>query len=563
MGIAVRAADSCPPVRGEMKGIKMRIASLVDVQHPDLLGRTVVVRVRFAEASDISVVQVEGKPVNAVKMVMVQDRAGHELPLSNLVGNERAAEVWRHLDEGREVDLTAEVTLQNGHYAFTYLGHTEVTAALHLVGATKEEEAAAAKLVDELAAVPQGVIDWIRTEVVDLLGIVGAEGFPQLWRALMAVILQAVANGTVNATPATVNILLVGAPGLGKGLLSRAAVLLNHVAVRISSNSITPAGLIGTRERIGGNRTRVKPGALVLANNGCAIIEDLHNVDTYSYRHAFGIFCDVMEMGRAIRSTYGGVDLQVNTGLLADVNPRSTVRPAFLGKQDVLFLDDLNVTLPYLSRVDVVIYLPRDVARQVETLKAMISDAPKVGAVETSTKDLQRIRRLQVLVAFLRDMCPTVDVEPVVGEVQARLQELLDLNRAKLNALDMASDFLLRGAKSILKLVAASARLHGRCDAESVDVDVAFELFGEKLVFLSLIEPAFRPVAEWHSEPQVRQMRMQEHFSGQTVDIEAICKMFPGVSKRTIQRDLVAIGGKSHGDGQWTVPGPEPIAAGD
>jgi hypothetical protein len=154
-----------------------------------------------------------------------------------------------------------------------------------------------------------------------------------------------------------------------------------------------------------------------------------------------------------------------------------------------------------------------------------------------------------------------VRLEAVTEIVNERLNKLIEKNAEKIEALSLATDFMLRSAKSLLKLIAASAVIHGRCDAMEVDVDMAFEIFGEKMRFLSMIEPCWKSVEDWKHETgqEDRQRRIMEHFGDRKISIAELETFFSGVSSRTLRRDLRKLNARHMGDGLWEVPKTVPV----
>jgi hypothetical protein len=500
-------------------------------------------------------VEVEGKLANALENIVLQDRKKECLALHGVAGNDEVAFFTKMFRENREIELAAEVIAVDGHYALKFKAARPIQSALQLVGATNAEVERARATADTILSQDQSLLLYILELVVQILGIQRIQTFPVLAKALRAVILQAVSYGQIGRTPARIHILQVGPPGVGKSLARWVSRVLNQIFEMLSANSVTPAGLCGYSERVAGNRTRVIPGKLALASDGTAAMEDLQHVDTYSRRHTFGIFCDLIETGRLIRTTFRDVDIPAETALLLDVNPKSTTKPGHVAKE-IYILDDLELPLNLLSRVDVVIVIPHDVARQIAVMKDLVDSVSEVGPVAAVEAD-HRVRDIRVLIAYLRDLCPTVKVDTVTGLVQRKLDELLDENKEQLESLQLAGDFLTRGAKSILKLVAASTRLHHRCEAEEEDVSIAMDIFEEKMRFLTMLEPAFAHVSDWRctaAAKKQREQRILEHFAGKTVEIAAIAQMFTDVMRRTVIRDLHRLGATPQGDGSWRIP---------
>lgn len=531
-----------------------RVANLTSVQFPTMINRRIAVLVRVVEVPETTVTVVNGVQVNTLGDVIVQDRQQTEMTVIGVAGNDAVTAILNAHRTSSETELEAEVGLRNDTYVLTHLSMKKVESALQLVGATPTE---IQKAEDTVAQHENGLLDFILGWLTEILGIKIGGNFPIMTKALKAVILQAVSAGKVNGTPGRVHILLFGPPAVGKGMVNKSAALLGTVCQTIGSNSVTPAGLIGSSSRIAKNRMRVHPGALVLANGGIALMEDAQLVDSFSRRHTFGIFSDMMEKGRLIRTNAGMIDLEVDTALLMDLNPKSTTRPAYINKE-VMLLDDLDLPVNLLSRLDLVFAFPRDVARQMETTMAMLSGIDEVGP-GGKLEDNPKVRELRVLVAYLRDGCPTVKLGGVTEIIKERITELFEQNKEKLQSLHLAGDFLTRGGKSVLKLVAAAARLRSSCEATEEDVSLAFDLSEEKMNFLSMIETQFEAVSDWKSSPAQRQKRWDrivEHFGNKNVDIKDVCGMFPDLNRRTVLRDLNDIGAKSMGNGVWSVPAP-------
>ena len=528
------------------------VGNIRATQQPDMIGKKVALTVRIQTVGEITASQVGGQLVNTLADISVIDRNKDTLPLLNVTG-ERADRIINAQKLCREIGITAEVALDGtGHYTLSLVDIDDSQCSCRLIGVSASERTRAEELLKRARAREISLLTHIEKQIEDILSIQGLTGNPILAKAIRTQILASVSKGAINGTPAMIHSLLISPPGHGKGLVGRAGSILNPVSVRISSNSITPAGLVGTSQKSHGI-THVEVGKLAQANTGVAILEDLQHISTDSYRHTYGILCDMMEMGRLIRTTWRDVDIPVETALLADVNPKSTVRPD--APANAVFLEDLGVPVNFLSRVDVVLCFPRDVERQIGTMLSILAETGAVGL--SCATDNARVRELRALIAVLRDNCDSVDVSGVADKVREKIEQLLTMNREKLESLTLASDFLLRGAKSVLKLVAASARLHARCVARTEDVGIAFDIFEGKMQFLQLLEPTFRAVENWKGDPDVqkeRQRRIMQQFGGRAVKCCDVAKAFVGISSKTLQRDLKQLGATVSGRGVWEVP---------
>ncbi len=531
--------------------------NLNGIKKPQYIGKLVSVPIRITEMAEIEVRLTDDRLQNVIPGAKVRDRADFMMPLVGIVGDAAVDTIVTAAHECRELMLTAEVATADGPYVLIYLDARPIRSCLELIGAESIEVEMAVKMAANAAA-GRGILTYIRERIVEILDIRHLDGLPVLRRALDAVILQSASSGKIKGKPARIHILQIGPPAVGKGMIHRAAQVVSPIVQRVSTTRVSPLGLTGSKSRIDGNRSRIIPGQLLLAGAGTVLMEDLQNVDTVTRRHFFGILSEVMEDGRALRSTHDALDAEVDAAVLGDLNPKSTVRPAHSSNKDVIFLDDLDLPQSFLSRVDLAFVYTRDIVRQLEVMKEITKSITHVGPEEELRKD-PRARELQVLLAHLRDALPVIDLEGIAPLVNEKHEELMNANWDKLQALDLASDHLARGARSVMKLAAASARINQRAKANEDDVRAAFELYSEKVRFISLCEPALRPVNSWvgsRGAKERRQSAIADHFGGfGPVHIREVMAMFPEVkSKKTIERDLRAVGAEPDGRGYWLVP---------
>jgi hypothetical protein len=253
------------------------------------------------------------------------------------------------------------------------------------------------------------MLKYIFERLVELLQLRKVDEHIALKKSLFAVILQTVSSGDIGGTNGRIAMLLVGPPSVGKSTVARAAMCISPVSELLSANSVTPSGLIGYTESAGKGRTRVIPGKLAIADRGVAIMQDMQNVDTMARRHVFGFFADLAETGRLTRTMNHEVDLEVSTALLLDINPKSTANPSHVAKPS-LFLEDVGLPVPLLTRMDVIIPFSFDAERNQEITLGIIDAATSVGPLPNQAES-DAARELRVVLAYLRDACPTVQVE--------------------------------------------------------------------------------------------------------------------------------------------------------
>jgi hypothetical protein len=228
-------------------------------------------------------------------------------------------------------------------------------------------------------------------------------------------------------------------------------------------------------------------------------------------------------------------------------------------------LADIGLQLDTLSRIDVVAALcvgddidqvAQDVSRQ--RLRAR---TPEVKAEMAA-----RTRALKLLVGHLRDELPEIDLQPVEGSLEALVAQQQAILReyaaqaGEEGALVPAA-LSLRMARALRKLVAASARLSGRGEANEEDVLCAAEMMAFKLEVVKWACGTAPEVAPQGSLAQqerwaeatreLRRHKMMEEYGGRMATVEEIAAG-TGQGRRTVERDLQQMG-LSPQKGQYEV----------
>lgn len=334
------------------------------------------------------------------------------------------------------------------------------TSAFDLLTASAAERAAAKSLVAKLRS--RGVTPrrYLRDEVIRCLGIVGTAEAPLLLDLLDFIVLQALSTGRVGLTCARLHVLVVGPPAAGKKLIGLAARALNPVAVELSPAKVSAAGLVGASSQKDGV-WRSTPGALSRAHGGVATLQDANFWRSKQLHEVGAVLLEVIEDG-VVRSAVAGATTphQAHTALLIDMNrDRQAWGGGPRNEAPLLTLK------PLLSRLDLIVEIERDD-------ESAIAIAARIAATvaRSPNTDSTWMRKLQLLVAVLREEHPSIDLEPV-GECLSEAVRTLCLRAAEAH-LDVG-DFAARFAISLHRLTSALARSADRAIAEPRDVEEA------------------------------------------------------------------------------------------
>jgi hypothetical protein len=251
-----------------------------------------------------------------------------------------------------------------------------------MICAKRPEIAEARRTLTALKRKKASVYEYILAALVRGLGIQGLDGAPQLKDSLEGIIVQAFSDGWINNTSGKIHTLVIGAPAVGKKLLTEAAQCLNPAFEEAHPSKATAAGMCSTAVQENG-AWRSKPGYLPLAHRGVFAVQDFHAVKDAQREKLLGIFNMVTEDGQVIDSTAARQKHAALTSIHLDTNKRTALFPDSQLRGDTIVakrLDVIRIPMTILSRFDFVIDIPRDVMRQMEISLAMY-DRP--GNVQT------------------------------------------------------------------------------------------------------------------------------------------------------------------------------------
>ncbi|XP_008555490.1 DNA helicase MCM8 [Microplitis demolitor] len=222
-----------------------------------------------------------------------------------------------------------------------------------------------------------------------------------------------------------IHVLMVGDPGLGKSQMLQACARIASKGVYVCGNSSTSSGLTVTLTKEGGtNDFALEPGALVLADRGCCLIDEFDKMPTQHQA-----LLEAMEQQTVSVAKSGVIcSLPARTSILAAANPIG-------GRYNVnkSVIDNLNLSQPLLSRCDLIFLLLDRPDRKLDKLLcAHVMNARKGFQTAGNPQDTQRLNFASV---------NSTEVQQVPVDERLTLQErLTDPNGRK----DFIPQILLR-----------------------------------------------------------------------------------------------------------------------
>jgi hypothetical protein len=365
-----------------------------------------------------------------------------------------------------------------------------VETALELICANRQEVKQVEQKLEQLKEQSVGIYGYLRSTVIDQIGIRGIENIPELSDSIDVIILQVASDGWLNNRDSgKIHSLVIGAPATGKKLLIEAIRALNPVYQEARGGKLTVAGICGTA-KYDGDKWRSEPGYVPLANGGVFAIQDFHHVKTVQRDKALDTLSLVMEDGKVIDSTSARQVHHALTAIHLDTNKRSDLFPeAAVGKS---LQEDIGIAMHLLSRFDYICDIKRDAQRQKAIALSMYDGVSTVSAQHPDAVREKWTRELQLMVAYIRSKHPTVDIQPVASYMRQRHEQLMAMVEQQFESVPaLLSDFQTRTVNSVRKMVAAIARLEDRSIATQEDVDFAFQLMSRKFEFVSALMASY------------------------------------------------------------------------
>jgi hypothetical protein len=399
------------------------------------------------------------------------------------------------------------------------------------------------------------ILKCIKSELVNDLGIKGLDHAKELDLCIEFMILQAFSEGKDKFSQ-KLHSLVIGPPNVGKGFLTKIALILNPVAQELSSTSLklTAAGLIGSAKR--DNKNVSVPGIIPNCSGGVVCIQEFHDVKGNKRREVISIFNRFMEEGILIDSTTNNTVHKAETSLHLDENRLSQINP----DRNYDTYCDFDIPVNTLSRFDFIAEIPRDSERQAEVAAAM-TDVKSLGPGGSKLSYVERT--LKMLVAWMRSKHRVVSFsENVNNHMGKQLEKALAPLKADSSKADIVQAMELRLTNSVYKLVKAIACANATTEAREDFVDYAMKFVQSKIEFIGSISPGNLPAQHPNVNDQpARQELIRREFSGKeqftVADVLNFVrdKMDGNITDRTLIRDLKDLGAKlvNKKKGLWSL----------
>jgi len=531
-----------------------------DLRRPGMANQTVRLQVTvksFTDPAPITVHLGESLYESIIAEAEISDSLGSTIPTLPIASSDLVAS----LDDCRYAGKSFEMLGAVADVMVSYDGTREfrvipldirpLNTSLARIRATQDEIDSTTALIDKLSHQGRTPYVYVRQNVREYLGIIEPDNDYAFSRAIDSTIITAFSCGRVATTPGSLHHLVLGPSGIGKKLLAKISRILSPTYTEIGVTKVTEAGLCGSAHHEHGEWHH-RPGLLPRAHGGAFIAEDVHELSPGVKRSLVGMLLKVMEDGRLLDSTAASTEYEIHASVHFDQNLTLDVRD---GKGSPRYtLQTVQLPKHFLTRVDLITALPRDVERQSKVAIgiAKADDAPRNGGSVDE-------RQMKLVVALMRDQYPEPSLGSVLPLMEKSIGELCSLNTDKKH-LDHFHDFLPRLAISLRKTVKAICRSRALPAAGEDEVREATRLLRAKVEFLAQLEPGVVMPSSWQAK-QTRQAWVQEAFGGQEVKAAEVCSTWatttlgPPVDEKTIRRDLKQIGGQEVNKGVWQLPG--------
>ncbi|XP_043275988.1 DNA helicase MCM8-like [Venturia canescens] len=293
-----------------------------------------------------------------------------------------------------------------------------------------------------------------------------------------------------------IHVLMIGDPGLGKSQMLQACARVAAKGVYICGNSSTRSGLTVTLSKEAGSKDfALEPGALVLADRGCCLIDEFDKMPT---QHK--ALLEAMEQQSVTVAKAGVVcSLPARTSILGAANP---IGGRYNRAKTVI--KNLSMSTPLLSRFDLVFLLLDEPNAMLDSLMcAHIMDSYARGnknvatsgntQVETSssgrisTKSATLRERLTLLNNRMDGLIPQSIirkyiayarqyVQPTLSEAAAKILQDFYLELREKTTIFGSIQVYSRQLEALIRLTEARAKLELRVEATAADASDVVEL---------------------------------------------------------------------------------------
>ncbi|XP_034950895.1 DNA helicase MCM8-like [Chelonus insularis] len=287
-----------------------------------------------------------------------------------------------------------------------------------------------------------------------------------------------------------IHVLMVGDPGLGKSQMLQACSKIASQSVYVCGNASTSSGLTVTLTKEAGTTDfALEPGALVLADSGCCIIDEFDKMPTQHQA-----LLEAMEQ-QSVSVAKSGIicSLEARTSILAAANPIG-------GRYDAskTLIENLNLSQPLLSRFDLIFLLldrpdeQRDTllcAHVIKSRKGFFNTRQQNGLQASQQSDEQQSSLMERLVSFgHNETIPQILLRKYVAYARQYVKPKLTVASG-----EILKDFYLklrecpnifgslpvftRQLEALIRLTQARAKLELRTETTEQDALDVVELF--------------------------------------------------------------------------------------
>jgi DNA replicative helicase MCM subunit Mcm2 (Cdc46/Mcm family) len=431
-----------------------------------------------------------------------------------------------------------------GGYVFYIHQIQERISAEDLIGIRPDPKNRVAGIFKKHVQKKNGIVKYIKKELIKNLGIKGLKSARQLNKCIDFMILQSFSDGMDEKNSLKLHSLVIGAPSVGKKLLTLIARILNPVSeeVACTDGKITPAGMVGDVKWSNGRRIS-NPGYLPRASRGVLCIQDFHAIKQ-ARKKVLASFAQVMEDGMAIDSTVARWQHEALTSIHLDMNRYSQINPA--GTYDAYA--DIDIPTNILSRFDFIMDIPADLKRQTQVAYDISTGEKIISSLNRRVVENKWERKLKRMVAYIRTYFFKVKIsDDINAYIREKIKSIAENNKNS----SVLSDTITRLAISVQRYVKAIASSKHSFKASKQDVDHAFEFIEEKLKFLSTFDHVSIPKTMIQKKPTIqgRHAMLKEHYKGKEVSVDEVKEYLKketgfAYADKTIIRALEQIGRK-------------------
>ena len=522
--------------------------SIFDIKNENFVGEPVKIITSITSLSDPMPYELPDGTRITIFSVKLQDRGGNSIACLNILYDDFKDVINAYQNKGCFLIFCGTVLSildpDGGQYVFFIQEIQERISADDLIGIRPDPKNRVAKLFMKHAAKPNGIVLYIKQQLIKNLGIKGLKSAKELDKCIDFMILQSFSDGRDEKNAMKLHSLVIGAPNVGKKLLTLIARILNPVSEEVTcvDGKITPAGMIGD-VKWGNGRRISNPGYLPRASGGVLCIQDFHAIK-HARQKVMSSFSQVMEDGIAIDSTAARWKHEALTSIHLDMNRYSQINPA--GNYNAY--TDIDIPTNIISRFDFIMDIPADLKRQSQVAYEISKGAKIISSLNRRIIENDWERELKRIVAYIRTNFFKIEISVEINDyIREKIKSITEIN---INS-SVLSDTITRLAISVQRYVKAIAKSRQSFEASKDDVDRAFGFIGEKLKFLSTFDHVSVPKSLIKKKPtkQERQAILKENFKGKEVTIDQIkdyLKKEIGFeyNDRNIVRDLDQIGKK-------------------